>query len=70
MSAGVEVIDQKIVNRAELDPLALSLSFEFEDGVVLETFVIDSQEMEHWMLYLPDRRVLTAGPGGRLILET
>lgn len=70
MSAGVKAIAQKIVTCAKIDPLTLSLNLKFEDGVTLETFAIDTQEMEHWMLYLPDSRVLTAGPGNRLIFET
>jgi hypothetical protein len=35
----------------------------FEQEVVLRLFPIFSEEFEHWLLYTPDGRVLTIGPG-------
>jgi hypothetical protein len=37
--------------------------FEFGEGAALRTFSIFSKEYEHWMFYLPDGTVFTAGPG-------
>ena len=38
-------------------------SLSFEDGTVLRTFSVVTEGDEHWMLYLPQGDVVTAGPG-------
>ena len=42
---------------------ALEAIFQFEQGIALRVFPIFSEGFEHWMIYMPDGNVLTAGPG-------
>ncbi len=49
---------------------SLSLTLTFSDGLKLRTFSVFTQESEHWMLYMPDGRVFTAGPGSTWSVES
>ena len=42
---------------------ALELALTFSAGDVLRAFPVYSSGYEHWLLYTPDRHVLSAGPG-------
>lgn len=62
---------ETVLKRLEnLELLAIDLSLPgldtlvtFDQEVVLRLFPIFSEEFEHWLLYTPDGRVLTIGPG-------
>lgn len=63
LEATVQVLDGAVLAEARVDVPSLSLSLRFEDGTVLRTFSIFTAGYEHWMVYLPQGDVLTAGPG-------
>jgi len=63
LASAVRHLDGKVLTRITIERPSLSATFDFEDGTVLRTFAIFSKEYEHWMFYLPDGRVFTAGPG-------
>lgn len=63
LEAAVRVLDGKVLADARVDSPSLSLALTFEDGTTLRTFSIFTDGYEHWMLYLPQGDVITAGPG-------
>lgn len=65
----VRVLDERTLTGVEVDPVSLSARFIFSGGLTLSTFSIYTGEDEHWMLWRPDRMVLTAGPGNTWTLE-
>lgn len=55
-------------------PQTLDLLLTFENNSILRTFstIADNeinQDKQHWMLYMPDNRVLVADPGNRWVVE-
>jgi hypothetical protein len=55
-------LNDLVVKEIHIDPISLDTTIKFESGICLRTFSISS-DMEHWILYLPERQILTAGPG-------
>jgi hypothetical protein len=66
LAGAVRVLDGKVLAGVRVEPPSLSATFSFVDGTVLRTFSIFSADYEHWMVYLPDGQVVTAGPGPAL----
>jgi len=63
LQTAVRYLDGRELSRVRIGRPSLSAAFYFGDGTVLRTFSFDSADYEHWMLYLPDGNVFTAGPG-------
>lgn len=63
LEATVRHLDGRTLSGIRIERPSLSASFTFDDGTVLRTFSIFSEEYEHWMFYLPGGSVFTAGPG-------
>ncbi len=59
----VPQLNGKLLSGIDIDPISLSAIFSFVDGTALRTFSVFSKEYEHWMFYLPDDQVFSAGPG-------
>lgn len=66
----VRHLDGRTLTAIDVEQPSLSAAFRFSDGTTLRTFSIFSDGYEHWMLYLPDGRVVTAGPGRALTVGT
>jgi hypothetical protein len=62
----VRALDGLTLIAVRIEYPSLSTTFEFEGSVSLQTFSIFSRDYEHWMLYMPDTTVLTAGPASAL----
>jgi hypothetical protein len=63
LQGAVRYLDGRELSLVRMEQPSLSAAFYFDDGIVLRTFSIYSADHEHWMLYLPDGNVFTAGPG-------
>lgn len=66
MERGVATLEGVAVVAARVDQTSLALFLLFEDGLCLSVTPLDDPDEEHWMLYLPDGAVITAGPGRTL----
>ncbi len=71
-----EIIKEKIVKlenkklcNVEIVNKAFDVKLEFEDEITLFLFSFNTQEFEQWMLFTPDKKVMTAGPGKNLSYE-
>lgn len=56
------ILNNLVVTGVYIHPETLDTSIKFESEVFLHTFSISS-DMEHWILYLPEGKILAAGPG-------
>jgi hypothetical protein len=56
-------LDDLTLAGVHIERPSLSAAFRFQDGTTLHTFSIFTAGYEHWMFYLPDGNVFTAGPG-------
>lgn len=57
-----DVLDDMTLQSILVNPLSLDTIFEFDSNISLYTFSV-STDMEHWLLYLPNNKVLKVGPG-------
>ncbi|NET59734.1 MAG: hypothetical protein F6K47_27370 [Symploca sp. SIO2E6] len=58
------------LNSIQLMPPAWDTVFNFDEEVFLRSFSIYSEESEHWMLYMPNGKVLSVGPGSSWSCES
>jgi len=74
----IETVIKEIENKRLLDfdvyfP-SLDAILKFESGIELKLFSIISEDVEgggqHWMLFMPGEKVLVAGPGSYLEVES
>jgi hypothetical protein len=63
LQTAISHLDGRTLVGVQLEAPSTAATFEFSDGTVLRTFPIFSKDYEHWMFYLPDGSVFTAGPG-------
>jgi hypothetical protein len=63
LETAVRYLDGRPLSAIRIERPSLSTVFEFGEDTALRTFSIFSKEYEHWMFYLPDGTVFTAGPG-------
>jgi hypothetical protein len=63
LASSIRHLDGKVLARVIVEAPSLSATFHFEGGTLLRTFSIFSKEYEHWMFFLADGTVFTAGPG-------
>ncbi|MDG4555804.1 MAG: hypothetical protein P9F19_00185 [Candidatus Contendobacter sp.] len=71
---GVKKIEGRKLNSFEICPQTLDLLLTFESNLLLRSFSVigdveGDEDKPHWMLYMPDNRVLVAGPGNRWVIE-
>jgi hypothetical protein len=66
-----KIENKKLISVKVLNP-AFDMKIEFENSIIINLFTIYTNESdsENWMLFTPERKVLTAGPGGQLIYES
>ena len=64
----IEKVIQRLEGRAlqsfDLQPPALDAVITFEEQLLLRLFSVNTEEMESWMLFTPDK-VITVGPAGQ-----
>jgi hypothetical protein len=64
---GVATLTGRTLVAATVTDALPDLTLEFDDGWRLRTFATDrNADAEHWLLFLPEGRVLVAGPGTAL----
>lgn len=63
LKESIKKLDGLILKSIDLFSPAFDTLFIFEKQTFLRLFPIYSQEYEHWMLFTPDKNVLTIGPG-------
>jgi hypothetical protein len=64
----VPVLEGRPLTAYRVEAPALAATIDFS-GLALRMFPVFSYGYEHWLLYLPDGQVLTAGPGATWSLE-
>jgi hypothetical protein len=69
LKTAVKHLDGRTISRITVERPSLSAAFEFADGTMLRTFSIFSKDYEHWIFYLPNGEVFTAGPGSNWSLR-
>lgn len=63
MSESLKVIENKKLLNVEILSDTYSMKLEFENGITLDLIANNEEEdNEQWMLFTPEKRVLTAGP--------
>lgn len=63
---GVATLTGRTLVAATVTDALPDLTLEFDDGWRLRTFATDrNADAEHWLLFLPEGRVLVAGPAPR-----
>lgn len=55
---------------ARLATPALDTALEFEEGLVLRSFAVESAGRENWLLFTPERMVAVVGPGPHWLYES
>ncbi|WP_063127316.1 hypothetical protein [Nocardia fusca] len=63
IEAAVQVLDGRPLVNVQVERPSLSITATFAGDVRLRTFSIFTDELDHWMFYMPDGAVFTAGPG-------
>ncbi len=62
-ATAVKRMDGLVLQDVEVHQPMLDTTFFFEDDVVLRLFASYSDDLDHWLLFVPDGNVLTVGPG-------
>jgi hypothetical protein len=65
LKSRVGLLDGRSLDGIEIEQPSLSATFRFSGDVRLRTFSIFTHDVEHWLFYLPDGAVFTAGPSSR-----
>jgi len=52
-----------------VSPTTLNLTIKIETGIVINCFSDHKEDMEHWFLYMPDSKVIVAGPKDQFVYE-
>lgn len=69
----IKEIENKVLLKFDISFPSLDAVLEFEDEIYLSTFSIISEDDEgggqHWMLFMPNDKVLVAGPGTYIEVE-
>lgn len=67
----LKVLEGKRLIKYEILDKALDTKFYFEDGLSITLFdhSVEDTDSEHWMLFTPDKYVLTLGPGDKIGYE-
>lgn len=68
MEAAIQHIEGQVLLSFELQTPALDAVITFERDIVLRLFSNDTEEMDSWMLFTPDK-VITVGPAGQWSYE-
>lgn len=63
LRSAVRHLDGRAIERITIERPSLSATFRFTDDTVLRTFSVFSECYEHWIFFLPNSTVFTAGPG-------
>jgi hypothetical protein len=69
MERGAVEIEGRSVDDVGLARGGSGFWMTFTGGIQLTVTPLDEPDVEHWMLYLPDGYVITAGPGGQVTRE-
>lgn len=60
----VRTLEGRILQSVKVEPPAFDTIFVFEDNLLLRTFTIYFRgDNKHWLLFTPNKKVLTVGPG-------
>ncbi len=66
-----KIENEKLMNVEILNP-AYDMKIEFDNSIIINLFSIyteDEGDSENWMLFTPEKKVLSIGPGGKLRYE-
>ncbi len=66
----LKYIEKKKLIKAEMLSDNYDMQFEFEDEISLHLSSNLEEDLEQWMLFTPDNKVLTAGPFQELTYES
>lgn len=71
LASTLEGLNTLAITEITIEQPSLSTRFDFDDGSRLLTFPVHSylEDYEHWMMFLPDGDVFTAGPGSDWVVE-
>ncbi len=63
LEAAVQRLNGLALRAVDIRRPALETTLTFDNGITLQLFPVFSEDFEHWMLYTPEGKVLTIGPG-------
>lgn len=69
MASAVSAPEGLTVVGIKYDPGRFDLEIQFDQSIRLDMVSGQDDDMEHWLLYLPDGWVVTAGPGDSIVRE-
>lgn len=69
MDAAAKALDGLRLEDIAIDAPGLDATWTFSGDYRLRLFPMSASQGEHWMVYLPDRQVLSAGPGASWSME-
>lgn len=74
MIESVKQIDGCQLESFQIHPETLDAVLSFDNKLILRLFSVISDDVEnedsqHWMLYMPNNKILVAGPGNRWVVE-
>ena len=65
LKAAVQILEGRTLLAVSLYSPAIDATFEFEGGLFLRLFAVDTIEIESWKLFTPEDKVLVVGPGSK-----
>ncbi|MBK6429405.1 hypothetical protein [Candidatus Amarolinea dominans] len=65
LKAAVQILEGRTLLAVSLYSPAIDATFEFEGGLFLRLFAVDTVEIESWKLFTPEDKVLVVGPGSK-----
>lgn len=69
MATAAHALDGLELEDVTVHAPGLDATWRFSGGCCLRLFSMSALQGEHWLVYLPDGQVLSAGPGGAWSLE-
>ncbi|WP_423224228.1 hypothetical protein [Candidatus Amarolinea aalborgensis] len=65
LKTAVQELEGRKMQSVSLSSPAIDATFEFEGGLYLRLFAVDTTEIESWKLFTPEDKVLVVGPGSK-----
>ncbi len=65
LRATVQELEGRTLLAVSLYSPAIDATFEFEGGLSLRLFAVNTTELESWNLFTPEHKVLVVGPGSK-----
>ena len=65
LRVAVQELEGRTLLAVSLYSPAIDATFEFEGGLSLRLFAVNTTELESWNLFTPEHKVLVVGPGSK-----